>query len=63
MNLFCYFSGITVTVVMPKSAQMNKQGRCEDLGATLLLHGKDFCDAKKKALAISEERDMLYLSG
>ena len=48
---------------MPKSAQMNKQGRCEDLGATLLLHGKDFCDAKKKALAISEERDMLYLSG
>src|SRR5213079_1551758 len=55
--------GIPATVVMPKYAPLIKIGNCQKLGATVVLHGKDFEEAKTRALAISEERGLAYING
>src|SRR5205814_9221939 len=55
--------GIPATVVMPKYAPLIKIGNCQKLGATVILHGKDFAEAKAHALCISEERRLAYVDG
>src|SRR5438132_4293439 len=55
--------GIPATVVMPKYAPLIKIGNCQKLGATVVLHGKDFAEAKTHALCISEERKLAYIDG
>ena len=55
--------GIPATVVMPKYAPLIKIGNCQKLGATVVLHGKDFAEAKAHALCISEERGLAYIDG
>jgi threonine dehydratase len=55
--------GIPATVVMPKYAPLIKIGNCQKLGATVVLHGKDFAEAKAHALCISEERKLAYIDG
>src|SRR5204862_596969 len=47
--------GIPATVVMPKYAPLIKIGNCQKLGTTVVLHGKDFEEAKAHALCIGEE--------
>ena len=55
--------GIPATVVMPKYAPLIKIGNCQKLGATVVLHGKDFEEAKAHALSLSEERKLAYIDG
>src|SRR6202521_3450272 len=55
--------GIPATVVMPKYAPLIKIGNCQKLGATVVLHGKDFAEARIHALRISEERGLAYIDG
>ena len=55
--------GIPATVVMPKYAPLIKIGNCEKLGATVVLHGKDFSEAKEKADEIAKERGLAYIDG
>ena len=55
--------GIPATVVMPKYAPLIKIGNCQKLGATVVLCGKDFAEAKAHAHAIGEERGLAYIDG
>lgn len=55
--------GIPATVVMPKYAPLIKIGNCQKLGATVILHGKDFAEAKAHAHSIGEERGFAYIDG
>src|SRR3954463_10458192 len=55
--------GIPATVVMPKYAPLIKIGNCQKLGATVVLHGKDFSEAKEKAHEIAGERGLAYIDG
>src|SRR5204862_1826082 len=55
--------GIPATVVMPKYAPLIKIGNCQKLGATVVLHGKDFSEAKAHAYELREERGLAYIDG
>ena len=55
--------GIPATVVMPKYAPLIKIGNCQKLGANVILHGKDFTEAKEKAHEIAKERGLAYIDG
>jgi threonine dehydratase len=55
--------GIPATVVMPKFAPLIKIGNCQKLGATVVLHGKDFAEAKAHAHEIEKERGLAYIDG
>ena len=55
--------GIPATVVMPKFAPLIKIGNCQKLGANVVLHGKDFADAKAHAHEIGEQRGLAYIDG
>ena len=55
--------GIPATVVMPKFAPLVKVNNCQKLGATVVLHGRDFSEAKAKALEIATEKILAYIDG
>jgi threonine dehydratase len=55
--------GVPATVVMPKFAPLIKINNCQKLGATVVLHGKDFTEAKEKAHEIAKERGLAYIDG
>lgn len=55
--------GIPATVVMPKFAPLIKIGNCQKLGANVVLHGKDFAEAKAHAHQIGDERGLAYIDG
>ena len=55
--------GIPATVVMPKFAPLIKIGNCQKLGANVILHGKDFAEAKAHAHEIGQERGLAYVDG
>ena len=55
--------GIPATVVMPKFAPLIKIGNCQKLGANVVLHGKDFAEARAHAHALGEERGLAYIDG
>jgi threonine dehydratase len=55
--------GIPATVVMPKFAPLIKIGNCQKLGANVVLHGKDFAEAKAHAHEIGEEHGLAYIDG
>lgn len=55
--------GIPATVVMPKFAPLIKVNNCQKLGATVVLHGKDFAEAKAHAYEIAKEKGLAYLDG
>ena len=46
--------GIPATVVMPKFAPLIKVNNCQKLGATIILHGEDFGEAKARAHEIAK---------
>jgi threonine dehydratase len=54
---------IPATVVMPKFAPLVKVNNCEKLGATIVLHGKDFSEAKEHAHKIAKEKGLAYIDG
>ena len=55
--------GIPATVVMPKFAPLIKISTCQQLGATVVLHGKDFGEAKAHAHQIAKEKGLAYIDG
>ncbi|MBA3832686.1 MAG: threonine ammonia-lyase [Chthoniobacterales bacterium] len=55
--------GVPATVVMPKFAPLIKINNCQKLGATVVLHGKEFSDAKARAHEIAEEQGLAYIDG
>ena len=55
--------GIPATVVMPKFAPLVKVNNCQKLGTTVVLHGKDFGEAKAHAHEIGKEKGLAYIDG
>jgi threonine dehydratase len=55
--------GIPATVVMPKFATLVKVSNCQKLGATVVLHGRDFGEAKAYADKIAKEKSLAYIDG
>src|SRR5437764_10843 len=55
--------GIPATVVMPKYAPLIKVSNCQKLGANIVLHGKDFAEAKAHAHEIAAEKGFAYIDG
>ena len=55
--------GIPATVVMPKFAPLIKVSNCQKLGATVVMHGNDFGEAKAHAHELAKERGLAYVDG
>ncbi|HJX25228.1 MAG TPA: threonine ammonia-lyase [Chthoniobacterales bacterium] len=55
--------GIPATVVMPKFAPLIKVNNCQKLGATVVLHGKDFGEAKAHGQELAKEKGLAYIDG
>jgi threonine dehydratase len=55
--------GIPATVVMPKFAPLIKVSTCQQLGATVVLHGEGFGEAKARAHEIAVEKGLAYIDG
>lgn len=51
--------GIPVTVVMPRFAPLVKVARCRQFGATVILHGDTFDDARDEANRLMEQKKLL----
>src|SRR5450432_817613 len=48
---------------MPKFAPLIQINNWQKLGATVVLHGKDFAEAKTRAHEIGEEQGLAYIDG
>ena len=48
---------------MPKFAPLIKVNNCQKLGANVVLHGKDFGEAKSRAHEIAQEKGLAYIDG
>ncbi|MDA1040178.1 MAG: threonine ammonia-lyase [Planctomycetota bacterium] len=55
--------GIPVTVVMPRFAPLVKVATCRRLGATVILEGDTFDDARRRALEIAEADGLMLIHG
>jgi len=55
--------GIPATVVMPQYAPLIKVNNCQELGANVVLYGKDFAEAKARAHEIAAEKGLAYIDG
>jgi threonine dehydratase len=55
--------GIPATVVMPEYAPLIKITNCQKLGANVVLHGKDFAEAKAHAHELAAEKGLAYVDG
>jgi len=53
--------GVPVTVVMPRFAPLVKVARCRQFGATVILHGDTFDEARSEAVRLTEERQLTYI--
>jgi len=54
---------IPVTVVMPIAAPIMKIQACQQHGATVVVQGKDMGEARRIALQLSKERNLVYING
>ena len=55
--------GIPATVVMPKFAPLIKITNCQKLSANVVLHGKDFAEAKAYACELAAKKGFAYIDG
>ena len=55
--------GIPVTVVMPDYAPLIKITTCQRLGATVLIRGRDFAEARAAADALVASNNLTYIHG
>jgi threonine dehydratase len=53
--------GVPVTVVMPRFAPLVKVVRCRQFGATVILHGDTFDEARAEANRLTEEMKLTYV--
>src|SRR5436190_12728285 len=54
---------IPITVVMPRFAPLTKVTNCQRLGAEVVFHGNDICEARTRADEIARERSLTYING
>ncbi len=54
--------GIAATVVMPRTTPLAKVEATREYGATIILHGDSYEEARDEALRIAAERDLLTIS-
>jgi threonine dehydratase len=54
---------IPVTVVMPRWAPLIKVSNCRSFGATVILHGDTFDDARKLAIATAAKKNQTFIPG
>jgi len=54
---------VPITVVMPVIAPMMKVQLCKNLGANVIIYGKDMGEAKEFAMKMGQERGLLYVNG
>jgi threonine dehydratase len=52
---------ISVTVVMPRFAPLVKVARCRQFGATVILHGDTFDEARKEAVRLAKAGQLAYI--
>jgi len=55
--------GIPVTVVMPDYAPLIKITTCQRLGARVIIHGRDFAEARAQADALVAAEGLTYIHG
>jgi threonine dehydratase len=55
--------GVPATVVMPRFAPLIKISNCQKLGATVVLRGEDFTEAKAHAHELAREKGLAYIDG
>ncbi|VDO70473.1 unnamed protein product [Heligmosomoides polygyrus] len=55
--------GVKVTVVMPRHAPLMKISKCRDLGANVIVEGKDISVSKALALKLAKEQGGKYING
>ncbi len=55
--------GIPVTVVMPDYAPLIKVSTCRGLGANVLIHGRDFVEARARAHELAVDQGLTYIHG
>ncbi|KJH53397.1 pyridoxal-phosphate dependent protein [Dictyocaulus viviparus] len=55
--------GIKITVVMPRFAPLMKISKCKDLGADVIVEGKDISESRQVALRLAKERGGKYING
>ena len=53
--------GVPVTVVMPRFAPLVKVARCRQFGATVVLHGDTFDEARREAVRLAGEARLTYI--
>lgn len=53
--------GVRSTVVMPAASSIVKQAATRGYGAELLLHGRTFAEAYKRAVELAEERGAVFI--
>ncbi|MEP6658007.1 MAG: threonine ammonia-lyase [Betaproteobacteria bacterium] len=53
--------GIPTTVVMPQFAALIKVTNCRQLGATVVLHGRDLSEAREEAEAIARREGLTFI--
>jgi threonine dehydratase len=53
--------GVPVTVVMPRFAPLVKVGRCRQFGATVILHGDTYDEARQEANRLTAEKQLTYV--
>jgi threonine dehydratase len=53
-------AGVAVTIVVPRGNSMDKNASMRALGAELIEYGRDFDEAKERALQLAAERELEY---
>ncbi|KAK6052951.1 threonine ammonia-lyase domain protein [Cooperia oncophora] len=55
--------GIKVNVVMPRHAPLMKISKCKELGANVIVEGKDIAVSKEMALKLAKQSGGKYING
>jgi threonine dehydratase len=54
-------AGVPVTIVIPRGNSAEKNAAMAGFGAELIVHGRDFDEARQRAVALAGERKLYYL--
>jgi threonine dehydratase len=54
-------AGVAVTILVPRGNSAEKNAAMEAFGAELIVHGRDFDEAKARAMEVARERNLHYL--
>lgn len=54
-------AGVAVTILVPEGNSAEKNAAMTGFGAELIVHGRDFDDARAQAMRLAEERSLHYL--